>query len=103
MTKKALPEALFACVLYPPPTNNASGKAFFVIDLENGNKLWEYYNDGTTLDDRQYMNFSLPANPAAVDVNNDGFIDGVYIGDVGGQIWKFDVSAAETARWKGKR
>src|SRR5439155_245958 len=81
----------------------ASGKAFFVIDLETGNKLWEYYNDGTTLDDRQYMNFSLPANPAAVDVNNGGFIDRVYIGDVGGQMWKFDVSATATASWTGKR
>jgi len=88
---------------YNTPANNASGKAFFVIDLETGNKLWEYYNDGTTLDDRQYMNFSLPANPAAVDVNNDGFIDRVYIGDVGGQMWKFDVSATATASWTGKR
>ena len=88
---------------YNTPANNASGKAFFVIDLETGNKLWEYYNDGTSLDDRQYMNFSFPANPTAVDLNNDGFIDRVYIGDVGGQVWKFDVSATATGSWTGKR
>ena len=88
---------------YNTQANNASGKAFFVIDLETGNKLWEYYNDGTSLDDRQYMNFSFPANPTAVDLNNDGFIDRVYIGDVGGQLWKFDVSATATASWTGKR
>src|SRR3989442_2392623 len=52
---------------------------------------------------RQYMNFSLAAKPAAVDVNNDGFIVRVYIGDVGGQMWKFDVSAKATASWTGKR
>jgi len=87
---------------YDTPQNNALGKAFFVIDLATGAKLWEYYNDGTS-DDRQYMYFSIPANPTAVDLNSDGYIDRVYIGDVGGQIWKFDVSAGATSSWGGKR
>jgi type IV pilus assembly protein PilY1 len=77
---------------YDTAQNNASGKALFVIDLATGQKLWEYYNDGS-LDDRQYMNFSLAASPTVVDLNHDGYIDRVYIGDVGGQLWKFDVSA----------
>ncbi len=60
------------------------------------------------------MNFSIPSNPAAVDLNNDGYIDHVYIGDVGGQLWKFDFTTAarltggtsgtvNNADWKGKR
>ncbi len=73
--------------------NNDLGKAFFVVDLETGEKLWEYYNDGST-GDLNYMNFSLAANPTAADLNSDGFIDRVYIGDIGGQLWKFDVSGA---------
>jgi type IV pilus assembly protein PilY1 len=87
---------------YDTGTNNATGKAFFVIDLATGAKLWEYYNSGTG-DDRQYMNFSLTSNPTAVDLNNDGRADRVYIGDVGGQLWKFDVSATATSSWTGKR
>ncbi|PYM64605.1 MAG: hypothetical protein DME11_13240 [Candidatus Rokuibacteriota bacterium] len=87
---------------YDSGSNNALGKAFFAIDLSDGTKLWEYYND-TTLDDRQYMNFSIPANPTAVDLNSDGYVDRVYIGDVGGQVWKFDVSANATSSWAGKR
>jgi type IV pilus assembly protein PilY1 len=87
---------------YNTGTNNASGKAFFVIDLENGNKLWEYYNNGSG-DDRQYMNFSLASNPTAVDLNSDGRTDRIYIGDVGGQLWKFDVTATATSSWTGKR
>jgi type IV pilus assembly protein PilY1 len=87
---------------YNTGTNNATGKAFFVIDLANGAKLWEYYNDGSG-SDRQYMNFSLASNPTAVDLNNDGRADRVYIGDVGGQLWKFDVSATATSSWTGKR
>ncbi len=102
---------------YDTPQNNNSGKAFFVIDLANGSKLWEYYNSSSS-DDRQYMNFSLPASPTAVDLNNDGYIDRVYIGDVGGQLWKFDLSkpaalsgsvvttcagVSSTNCWMGKR
>ena len=81
---------------YDTASNNQLGKALFVIDVANGAKLWEYYNPGSVTDDRQYMNFSLAAAPAAVDLNNDGYIDRVYIGDVGGQLWKFDFSTAAT-------
>jgi type IV pilus assembly protein PilY1 len=81
---------------YDTPSNNNSGKAFFVIDVETGAKLWEYYKPGSVSDDRQYMNFSLAASPRAVDINNDGHVDRVYIGDVGGQLWKFDFSTPAT-------
>jgi type IV pilus assembly protein PilY1 len=36
-------------------------------------------------------------------LTNDGLVDKVYIGDVGGQVWKFDVTADSTADWKGQR
>jgi type IV pilus assembly protein PilY1 len=96
---------------YDTPNNNTLGKAFFVIDLSNGSKLWEYYKSGSPTDDKQYMNFSLAANPTAVDLDNDGFIDRVYIGDVGGQVWKFNVNPSGGAtivsglvtNWTGKR
>jgi type IV pilus assembly protein PilY1 len=87
---------------YNTAQNNAHGKAFFAINLATGAMLWEYYNDGSS-DDRQYMNFSIPANPTAVDLNGDGYADRVYVGDVGGQLWKFDVSATATSSWTGKR
>jgi type IV pilus assembly protein PilY1 len=82
--------------------NNAHGKALFVVDLSNGALLWQYYNDGTA-DDRQYMNFSLPEKATAVDLDNNGYVDHVYVGDVGGQLWKFDVAATATTSWTGKR
>jgi type IV pilus assembly protein PilY1 len=92
-------------------SGNHTSEAFFVIDLSNGNKLWEYYNATGATDDRQYMNFSLPAAPTAVDLNGDGYVDKVYIGDVGGQVWKFDVAPSGGAtvsgglviNWTGKR
>jgi type IV pilus assembly protein PilY1 len=55
------------------------------------------------------MNFSIATTPAAVDLNTDGYVDRLYVGDVGGQLWKFDVSASATlsggvvTNWTGKR
>ena len=94
---------------YDTSQNNNSGKAVFAIDVAAGTKLWEYYNAASSTDDRMYMNFSLAANPTLADLNGDGFIDRVYIGDVGGQLWKFDLSAPATLtgglvdNWTGKR
>ena len=79
------------------------GKALFALDLASGTKLWEYAKTPAATDDRRYLSFSILANPTAVDVDNDGYLDRVYVGDVGGQLWKFDVTAAETSRWTGKR
>jgi type IV pilus assembly protein PilY1 len=82
---------------------DAYGKAVLALDLASGTKLWEYANSPDATDDRRYMTFSIPANPSAVDVDNDGYVDRVYVGDVGGQLWKFDVSAADPSSWTGKR
>jgi type IV pilus assembly protein PilY1 len=95
---------------YDTAQNNNTGKAVFAIDVATGAKLWEYYKTAGATDDRQYMNFSLPADVTAIDINPvDGYIDGLYVGDVGGQVWKFDLSHPATLasglvnNWTGKR
>ncbi|MCG6533410.1 MAG: VWA domain-containing protein [Syntrophales bacterium LBB04] len=61
------------------------GKGFFVVDLSNGQVLWSYtyYNNTTSLV------YSMAATPTVVDKDNDGFIDTAYIGDLGGNMWRF--------------
>ena len=80
---------------------NSTGKAFFVIDIKTGEIIKEF--SGMT-----GMNYSFAASPTAVDTNSDGFIDKVYIGDLGGQMWVFDVSFNGTTKksnsqWTGQR
>jgi len=78
------------------------GKGFFVVDLSNGNILWSYTNAGDS-----NMNYSLPGSVAIVDSDNDGFIDTAYIGDLGGNMWRFTfcpisgVSTCGTGNWSG--
>lgn len=61
-----------------------SGKGFFVVDLASGNVLWSR----TKLDDAN-LNYPMPAAPSIVDMDNDGFIDTAYLGDLGGHMWRF--------------
>ncbi|MGE5848619.1 MAG: pilus assembly protein, partial [Candidatus Methylomirabilota bacterium] len=93
---------------YDTAQNNATGKAIFVIDVATGQKLFEYFNASGSADDRKFMNFSLAANPTAVDLDGDGAIDGVYIADVAGQLWKLNlkgpakISGGLVTNWTGK-
>ncbi len=68
-------------------TNN-TGKAFFVVDIKTGAIIKEFSG-------LSGMSYSFAAAPTAVDTNSDGFVDKVYVGDLGGQMWVFDVSFTE--------
>jgi type IV pilus assembly protein PilY1 len=78
------------------------GKGFFVVDLTSGAILWSYTNANDS-----NMSYAVPAAPAIVDTDNDGFIDLAYIGDVGGNVWRFkfcgaaDGSSCSTSDWSG--
>lgn len=68
------------------------GRAFFVIDIKTGEIIWEYSYDPSATDQRRFMTYSFPAPPTPVDTGGNGYVDKVYIGDLGGQMWGFNVS-----------
>jgi type IV pilus assembly protein PilY1 len=70
------------------------GCALYVVDLRTGIPIKEFYK---VIDK---MNHPMPAPPTAVDTNGDGYINKVYIGDLHGQMWVFDVSDNNPANWK---
>jgi len=80
------------------------GKGFFVVDLIDGSILWSY-----TYATDANMSYALPGSPAMVDTDNDGYIDRVYIGDLGGTMWRFTFctyasgASCNTANWTGGR
>ena len=65
-------------------------KAIFMIDLATGTVLDKIEYDAVT---NPNMIYALPSEPAVLDLDFDGFSDVVYIGDLGGQMWKWDISA----------
>jgi type IV pilus assembly protein PilY1 len=81
-------------------STHAAGKLFLVLDIETGNVLKEFSG-------LEEMTFSIAASPLAVDMDSDGYIDRVYVGDLGGQMWVFDVSfdritKKSESRWSGR-
>lgn len=78
------------------------GKGFFVVRLSDGHVLWSY-----TQNTNSSMNYPIPASPAVVDTDTDGFIDTAYVGDLGGNMWRFkfctkaDGTGCNTGNWSG--
>ena len=83
-------------------TLNATGVPSFA---GSGTKIWGYTNANDTL-----MRYSIPGEIAAIDSNNDGYVDRLYVADTGGRVWRFNVGAgsgasvtSDPATWTGIR
>jgi type IV pilus assembly protein PilY1 len=69
------------------------GNAIYMVDAQNGQLIWMASNQvangkGIRLAAMQY---AIPANLEVVDMDRDGVADQLYVGDLGGQIWRFDI------------
>ncbi len=79
-------------------SSDQKGNAVYAIDVKTGSKLWEF---SKTNDSR--MTYSISSDIAALDINGDTKVDRLYVGDMGGQLWRFDIgNLNNTAGWTGK-
>ena len=69
------------------------GRAVYLIDALSGQRLWWAGGPGSGADiELDNMQYSIPAKFTAVDVRSDGYLDRMYFGDMGGQLWRVDIS-----------
>src|SRR5690606_29995891 len=61
-----------------------------------GALLWHGSLDGTHAD-FPAMQYSIPARVRVLDFDGDGFADRMYAGDMGGQVWRFDITNGASA------
>ena len=73
-------------------TQDSIGNAIYIADMRTGNLLWWGSSDTSATERFTDMQYSIPSDIALVDVNLDGIMDQFYVGDMGGQIWRFDVN-----------
>jgi type IV pilus assembly protein PilY1 len=45
------------------------------------------------------MRWSIPSDITAIDTTDNGLIDRLYVGDMGGRMWRFDISSSSAADW----
>lgn len=74
-------------------TNDSIGNALYIVDAETGKLLWRASgNDDTSADLKlSTMTNSMPASPTLVDKNGNGLTDVIYVSDLRGQVFRFDI------------
>lgn len=79
---------------YDNDSSGIVGNRFYVVDAETGEELWGFTAPevDTTAALGWNIPIALPGSPAAVDSNQDGLTDSVYIADLDGRIWKVDTT-----------
>ncbi|HKE44697.1 MAG TPA: PilC/PilY family type IV pilus protein [Steroidobacteraceae bacterium] len=67
------------------------GNSIYMVDLLTGSLLWR---GSQTAGNQTFakMQYSIPSNLALLDLDGDTFADRIYVGDTGGQLWRFDIN-----------
>ncbi|MGH8616862.1 MAG: pilus assembly protein [Burkholderiales bacterium] len=83
---------------------NTMGKALYVVNADTGNiiKSWGPAGTGTFI--AGSMSYAIPSDAGVYnsDLDSQNYVDRVYIGDMGGQVWRFDINDADPTLWRGK-
>lgn len=73
-------------------STNTTGKAVLIINVLTGQpvKIFENDADGNanTGSNITNMNYSIPSAVRAMDTDRNGFLDKIYVGDMGGRVWR---------------
>lgn len=67
-------------------TIDDEGAAIYVVDAETGDHL-----TSRTSTDFTSMRYSIPSDIRVINLDADGFADMLWVGDTGGQVWRFDI------------
>lgn len=103
-------------------SDDQKGKAIFMLDAADGKLLWMlgydadaeevgepgegYLSVGVASDNLRLLtkdekfNYSIPSSLTAVDIDNNGYVDTLYFGNVGGFLFKTDISASLPLEWQ---
>ncbi len=65
------------------------GNGIFMVDAVRGNVLWS--KTRTVSGAFSKMTHAIPSEVAVMDTNSDGWSDRMYVGDLAGQLWRFDI------------
>ncbi len=81
-------------------TADTKGNNIFIVNAETGALLWSGGEDNTYDETFAAMDYSIPSNINVLDMNRDGLADQMYVGDMGGQVWRFDINNGATLKNK---
>ncbi len=103
---------------YEPSQWNSTdqGAGLFILDASSGDVIKAFVRSVPTAKVRKGNQFvyihppqelyeevpglgAVVATPTLVDLNSDGMVDTIYVGDLKGNIWKVDISSPDKDNW----
>lgn len=82
------------------------GAGIVMVDALNGELIWKAGPTGmnsTTFLNVPDMKYAVPADLNVIDRDRNGYIDRIYFGDTGGQLWRVDVFNKDRTQWRAKK
>ena len=69
-----------------------AGRAIYIVDAETGALIWSGGPSDTAFTKEFVdMKYSIPSGLTLADIDSDGLDDVIFVGDTGGQVWRFDL------------
>ncbi len=85
-------------------SDDTEGQAVYVVDAETGDLIWKAVGGSGTASDTVFYHAefrdSVPSAVAVLDSDGNGEHDRAYFGDMGGNVWRVDMSGGDTSDWK---
>jgi type IV pilus assembly protein PilY1 len=86
----------------PVVLSDTLGRAVYIVDVLDGSLVKRFsvveYPAGSTYP----MLYSIPSDISRVDTDGDGKVNTLYVGDMGGQMWRFSVEDPDPSNWTGR-
>jgi type IV pilus assembly protein PilY1 len=74
-------------------TQDTVGMGLYMLDAVSGAVLWSAGLTGSGADlQLARMDHAIASDVAVLDTNGDGYADRMYVGDLAGQLWRFDIT-----------
>ncbi|MCW8994694.1 MAG: PilC/PilY family type IV pilus protein, partial [Psychromonas sp.] len=81
--------------------HDVTGRAVYIVNALTGEKIWSVDGVACAADtaDKHCLRDSIPSQVSLLDSNDDGYIDRIYSGDSGGNVWRMDLLGTDTSKW----
>lgn len=80
---------------------DSHGNALYIVNAVTGQLIWSAStasSNSPALAHQQLtkMRYSMPSSIRVIDINRDGLADQFFVGDMGGQVWRFFIKNGNT-------
>ena len=81
---------------------DAYGNAIYIVNATTGDLIWSGSSEASNASAQAHqqltkMRYSMPSSVRAIDINRDGQADQFFVGDMGGQVWRFFINNGNAA------